>query len=311
MPVDPNVRRFLDRLAALNPPSAVSLSVLERRNALHSLLQFSGPRVPVERVEHRSLPGPAGELPIRLYTPSDAPSEPLPGLIYFHGGGLIAGSLDTHDGICRSLTAASHCRVIAVDYRLAPEHPFPAAVEDAYAATHWIAAHAPDFGLDAARLAVGGDSAGATLAATVCQRAATDQTLHLALQLLLCPILDQRAQTLSRRSFAQGFLLDQATLDHDGRHYLGTGVDPADPRISPLRARDLSAVAPACIHTAQFDPVRDEGAAYAERLRLAGVPTTYHCHSGMIHLFYGMGVLIPYAATAYELIGSEIRAQLS
>jgi acetyl esterase len=311
MPIDPYAKRFLDRLAAINPPSVQTLSVSERREALEQLLIISGTPVAVSRVEDRSLPGPAGPLAARLYTPAGASGDALAGLIYFHGGGFVAGSLNSHDAICRALCNASGCRLMAIDYRLAPEHPFPAAIEDGYAAVSWIATHAAQLGVDPDRLAVGGDSAGAMLAAAVCQRVGATQNVHLALQLLLCPIMDYAAQTDSRRSFAQGYFLDQATLDHDCKHYLGVGADLADPRVSPLRAHDLSAVAPACIHTAEFDPVRDEGAAYAQRLRSAGVQTTYHCHSGMIHLFYGMGVMIPYAAAAYQSIGTDIRARLA
>jgi len=311
MPIDPYARRFLDRLAAMNPPSIQTLSVSERRDALEQLLILSASRVAVSRVEDRSLPGPSGPLSARLYTPTGAPANDLPGLIYFHGGGFVAGNLDSHDAICRALCNASGCRLIAIDYRLAPEHPFPAAIEDGYSAVSWIAAHAAEFGVDADRLAVGGDSAGAMLAAAVCQRLGATQNVHLALQLLLCPIMDYGAQTESRRNFAEGYFLDQATLEHDCKHYLSVGADLADPRVSPLRAKDLSAVAPTSIHTAEYDPVRDEGAAYAQRLRLAGVQTTYRCHSGMIHLFYGMGVMIPYAAEAYQLIGADIRAWLS
>jgi acetyl esterase/lipase len=249
-------------------------------------------------------------LRLRVYTPLAATATELPGLVFFHGGGLVAGSLDSHDPICRSLSNASGCRLIAVDYRLAPEHPFPAAIGDAYAATCAIARRAREFGIDAARLAVGGDSAGATLAAVVSQMAAASGEPPLALQVLLCPIMDFGAQTGSRRDFAAGYFVDQATLEHDLRHYLGSEGDPTDPRVSPLRAGELGALPPACIHTAEFDPLRDEGAAYAERLRGAGVRTHYHCHPGMIHLFYGMGALVPYAAKAYECIGADIRSLL-
>jgi acetyl esterase len=311
MPLDPRAKRLLDRVAALNPRSVLSLTVSERRNGLQQLLSFSGPQETVGRVENRVLPGPGGPLWLRIYTPADAGPAPLAALIYFHGGGLVAGSLDTHDSICRSLSNASGCRVLAVDYRLAPEHPFPAAIADGYEATHWIAAQAGALGIDPARIGVCGDSAGATLAAVVCQEVAAAGELRLALQFLLCPIMDFCAATDSRREYAAGYLVDQATLDHDLKHYLGPDTDPANPRISPLRAADVSDLPPACIHTAEFDPLRDEGAAYAERLRDAGVKTTYRCHSGMIHLFYGMGTLIPYAATAYRLIGADIGSMLA
>jgi acetyl esterase len=221
MPIDPYARRFLDRLAAINSPGVQTLSVSERREALEQLLIISGTPVAVSRVEDRSLSGPGGPLAARLYTPAEASGDALAGLIYFHGGGFVAGNLESHDAICRALCNASGCRLIAIDYRLAPEHPFPAAIEDGYAAVSWIAAHAAHFGVDPERLAVGGDSAGAMLAAAVCQRVGATQNVHLALQLLLCPLMDYGAQTDSRRSFAQGYFLDQATLDHDCKHYLG------------------------------------------------------------------------------------------
>jgi acetyl esterase/lipase len=236
--------------------------------------------------------------------------SPGPALIYFHGGGLVAGSLDTHDPICRSLSNASGCMLLSVDYRLAPEYPFPAAIADGCHATEWVVRHADELGVDPARIGVCGDSAGATLAAVVCQEVAAGGRARLALQFLLCPIMDFCASTGSRRDYAAGYLVDQATLDHDLKYYLGADGDPMHPRVSPLRVADVADLPPTCIHTAEFDPLRDEGAAYAERLREAGVETTYRCHSGMIHLFYGMGGLIPYVATAYRQMGIDIRSML-
>ena len=311
MAIDPHAKRFLDKLAALAPASMLSLSVGERRTGLEQLLKFSKRPACIGQVEDRTLPGPGGPLTARIYTPAGAePAKVLPGLVFFHGGGLCAGNLDTHDGICRALANASGCRLISIDYRLAPEHPFPAAIADGCAAGGWAAAHAEPLHLDPERLVIGGDSAGATLAAAVCHMTTTAGTVRWSLQFLLCPIMDFKADTESRRAFAQGYLLDQATLEHDLKHYLSGGVDPADPRISPLRAARLEDLPPACIHTAEFDPLRDEGRAYAEQLERAGVKTLYRCHSGMIHLFYGMGSLIPYATAAYELMGADIRAML-
>jgi acetyl esterase len=314
MPLDPRAKRFLDRLAALNPPSVLALTVSERRTGLRQLLSFSGPSEPVGGIEERTLPGPSGlPLALRIYRPASgrpAQAAPGPALIYFHGGGLVAGSLETHDPICRSLSNAAGCTLLSVDYRLAPEYPFPAAIADGCHATEWIAANAGGLGLDPARIGLCGDSAGATLAAVVCQVVAATGQVRLALQFLLCPIMDFCASTTSRRDYAAGYLVDQATLDHDLKHYLGADGDPTHPRVSPLRVADVSNLPPTCIHTAEFDPLRDEGAAYADRLREAGVKTTYRCHSGMIHLFYGMGALIPYAATAYRLMGTDIRSML-
>jgi acetyl esterase len=312
MPLDPRAKRFLDTLAAMNPPSALSLTPEERRNALVHLLSFSGTPEAVGAIRELTLPGPEGPLGARVYTPRDAaPGQALPGLIYFHGGGLVAGSLDTHDPICRSLANASGCRTVSADYRLAPEHRFPGAIADARAATTWVAAHGAELGIDASRLGLCGDSAGATLAAVVCQLVTASGEAAVAFQFLLCPIMDFAAETASRRALAQGYLVDRDTLEHDLKHYLAAGADRADPRISPLRAADVRGLPPTAIHTAEFDPLRDEGEAYAERLRSAGVETIYRCHPGMIHLFYGMRGLIAYAGAAFALMGADIRSLLA
>jgi len=312
MPLDPRARRFLDTLAAMNPPSALELTVDERRAALAHLLSFAGQPEAVAAVANLTVPGPGGALGVRLYTPAGAPTGAiLPGLIYFHGGGLVAGTLDTHDPVCRSLANASGCRLLAVDYRLAPEHRFPAAVTDGCAATQWIAAHAGELGVDPHRLGISGDSAGATLAAVVCQVVSAAGRVPLAFQLLLCPIMDFAAESDSRRSFARGYLLDRDTLEHDLKYYLGPDADRADPRISPLRAAELHHLPPTGIHTAEFDPLRDEGHAYAERLTAAGVRTIYRCHPGMIHLFYGMRGILAYAGAAFGLMGADIRSLLA
>jgi acetyl esterase/lipase len=311
MPLDPRARRFLDRLAAINPPSALALSIEERRAGLAQLLGFFGAADEVAAVDQFELPGPEGALAVRAYTPLGAhPGQRLAGMLYFHGGGLVAGTLDTHDPICRALSNASGCRVLSVDYRLAPEDRFPAALADGCAAVEWIAAHAEDLAIDRRRLGVSGDSAGATLAAVVCHRVSESGTVPLAFQFLLCPIMDLAAESDSRRSFAAGYLVDRDTLEHDLKHYLPPGVNPADPRISPLRAADVSRLPPTAVHTAEFDPLRDEGHAYAARLRQAGVRTLYRCHPGMIHLFYGMRGLITYAGVAFAQMGADIRSLL-
>jgi len=312
MPLDPRAKRFLDTLAASGAASTLALTVEQRRRSLAQLLSFAGPLPTVGGVEERTFPRPAGSLRVRIYAPAGVGAhEGLPGLVYFHGGGLVAGSLETHDGICRALAAASRCRLLSVDYRLAPEHSFPAAIDDGLAATWWVATHAAELGLDPDRLGVCGDSAGATLAAVVCQSAAALGQPRLACQFLLCPIMDYAAESDSRRSLAQGYLIDRATLEHDLRHYLGPEADRADPRVSPLRAPGVMNLPPTVIHTAEFDPLRDEGAAYAERLRAAGVKITYRCHPGMIHLFYGLGALIPYAGAAFGLMGADVRSLMA
>jgi acetyl esterase len=311
MPLDQRAKRFLDRLAALNPPAALSLSVAERRAALHHMLDFAGTCAPVGSVEETAVTGTGAPLRLRVYTPADAAPGPLGALVYFHGGGLVAGTLESHDGICRSLCQASGCRVLAVDYRLAPEHRFPAAITDGIATTTYIAAHAADFGIDPGRLGVCGDSAGATLAAVVAQQLAAQGNTHLVLQVLICPIMDLATQTESRRELGTGYLVDESTLEHDLKHYLSEGIAATDARISPLRTASVAGLPPLCLHTAEFDPFRDEGRLYAERLFQAGIPTRYTCHPGMIHLFYGMEKLIPYATTAWQLFGRDIRAMLA
>ncbi len=308
MPLDPRAKRFLDLLAAGNPPDARSATVEQRRTGLAALMKLAGTAEPIGATEDRLLPGPGGALPVRLYSPANASGMPA-GLLYFHGGGLVAGSLTTHDSIARALANCSGARVISVEYRLAPEHPFPAALDDAMAAVRHISANAADFAIDASRIGICGDSAGATLAAATCQAARTAGP-RLKVQLLICPILDYSRLTPSRRELASGFLVDEATLDHDLMHYLPPGTDPADPLVSPLRADDVTGLPRTLIHTAEFDPLRDEGRNYFERLAQARNEVSYTCHPGMIHLFYGLGAIIPYARTAYEQIGGEIRAAL-
>jgi acetyl esterase len=314
LPLDPRVKRFLDVLAAGNPPNARTVGVAQRRAQLAELMKLGGPAASIGASVDRTLPGPSGPLAVRILTPAGAAAqssrEPGPGVIYFHGGGLVAGSIDTHDSIARALCHWSECRVIAVDYRLAPEHPFPAGLDDAIAAITYIGSHAADFGVDAARLCVCGDSAGGTLAAAACHALARTAAPRPALQLLICPILDYGRRSGSRAEFASGYLVDQDTLDHDLEHCSPAGADPQDPRISPLLAADLSGVPPTLVHTAEFDPLRDEGKDYFARLTHTGSALAYTCHPGMIHLFYGLSAVIPYARTVFEKIGAEIRAAL-
>jgi acetyl esterase/lipase len=312
VPLDPYAKRFLDMAAVGGAREIARLSPAEMRESFRQLAQSVGAgTAPIGAIENGELPGPAGPLPMRIYGPPAHAARPLPGLIYFHGGGGVFGGLDTHDGLCRTLAAGSGCRVVSVAYRLAPEHRFPAAVEDSCAAARWVAAHAPELGIDPDRVAIGGDSAGGNLAAVVCQLARADGP-RLALQVLLCPITDVSVETESRRAFAQGFFLDKATIDWTLDHYCPPGVDLEDPRLSPLRAASFAGLPPAHDHTAEFDPLRDEGKAYADRLERAGVPVDYTCHRGMIHNFYAMAGAIPYARTAMQAaaaaIGKALRA---
>jgi len=311
MPLDPHAKRLIDMVT----PGSADISRMApeaMRQTIDQLAQFVDARnVAIGAIENREFPGPACPLPIRIYTPAMKTAGTLPALIFFHGGTGVFGSIDTHDGLCRMLANESGCRVISVGYRLAPEHRFPAAIEDSYAATQWTFAHSGELGIDPKRIAVGGDSAGATLAAVICQMARRTAGPELALQVLICPVTDVALDTPSRRAFSEGYFFDMATLDWALQHYLSADADVADPRISPLRADDFRALAPAHIHTAEFDPFRDDGKAYADALERAGVPVLYACHAGMIHHFYCMAGAIPNSRPVIKAIGNSIGAALS
>ena len=318
MPLDPLAKRFLAMTAAASPadrslPSAQERPqdrIQERRQALAKLMQFARADVSVASGIDGALPGPAGDIPYRLYAPATATDEILPGFVFFHGGGMVAGSIATHDRVCAALAQTTGCRLISVDYRLAPEHKFPAAIEDAIAATRWVYDQAAALGIDATKLVVGGDSAGATLSAVVCQHAQQSNGPAIALQCLLCPVLDFDEPSPSRQAFAENHLLDKATIDADIADYLPGDVDPADIRISPLRANDLAGLPAAIIHTAEFDPMRDEGNAYARKLTAAGVTVEHVCHDGMIHNFHAMGAILPQGKLVLLQIGEQVRRMI-
>lgn len=293
-------------LAVSEPASGPPRSVAERRRMLAGLAERTahGPAAAVE-AQDLILPGPGGRICARLYArPHASPAV----LVYLHGGGWVAGGLDTHDGLCRRLAASSGVKLLAVDYRLAPEHPFPAAIEDALAVLRWTAEHAVELGLDARRLAIGGDSVGAGLAAAVLQDPAAPA---LALQVLLCPVLDLANETPSRRAYAQGYFLEPATLAEDLRDYCGEAPDLRDPRLSPLLAKDLSGQPRALIHLAECDPFRDEAEAYGRRLAQAGVAASVTCWPGMIHYFYCLARIIAGVDEVLDTIGAEIAEVLA
>ncbi|RTM08313.1 MAG: alpha/beta hydrolase [Bradyrhizobiaceae bacterium] len=306
MPLDPLAKRLLTMMAAAAPPARSRPSVEARRQSLAKLMQFARADAPDVTMRDGMLPGRAGELPYRLYTPASA-DELAPGFVFFHGGGLVAGSIATHDRIAAALAHATGCRLVSVDYRLAPEHQFPAAVEDAVAATEWVAREAASLGIDAGRLVVGGDSAGATLAAIVCQEASQTAGLAIAAQCLICPVLDFEETSPSREAFAEGHLIDRVTIEADLSDYLPDDIDPADPRVSPLRATRLAGLPTAIIHTAEYDPMRDEGNAYARKLLAAGVAVEHVCHDGMVHNFHAMGAILPQAQLVLSQIGEQVR----
>jgi acetyl esterase/lipase len=246
-------------------------------------------------------------LALRTYSPKGLGDREGPALVYFHGGGWVSGDLDSHDALCATLAHSGDCRVLAIDYRLAPEARFPAAQEDAFAAVMAIAAQPERWALDRRRLGVGGDSAGGHLAA-IAARHAADAGVPLALQLLLCPVMDPLARTPSRRAFASGFLIEEATMERYWDLYCVEGLSPDDPLVAPLRNSTFAGLPPALIHTAEYDSLRDEGAQYAEVLASAGVAVRHQVHAGMIHHFYGLGGVIPSAQTALLEIGAQLRA---
>ena len=254
---------------------------------------------PVARVEPHAIPGPAGTIAARLYVPADdAGHRPL--VVYYHGGGWVVGDLETHDGACRFLARRANVGVLAVDYRLAPEHKFPAAVEDALAAFRWAAREAGRLGFDDARVGVAGDSAGGNLAAVVSQLAAADGGPAPAAQLLIYPVTDLSTKAPSYQLFSEGFFLTEAEMDWYRAHYLPDAERARDPRASPLLARSHANLAPAVVLTAGFDVLRDEGEAYARRLEGAGVPVRLHRSAGLIHGFANVTPLVPAAAHAMD-----------
>ncbi len=308
MPLDHRARRLLDMMAATGGGADAPASVAERRGGLVALAAMADDVSTAVAVEDRDVPGPAGQLPIRLYSPLEASGDALPGLVFIHGGGWVAGSLETHDGLCRRLCAAAGCKIIALDYRLAPEHPFPAALMDCLLAVNWVANHAASLGIDRTRLGVVGDSAGGGLAAAVCQIARDAGGPAIALQALICPILEVGRRTGSREEFGEGHFITRAAFQRDLADYVSLGAALDDPRLSPLCAAGLRGLPPALVHTAEFDPFRDEGEAYAEALRAAGVAAVTVRHPGMIHYFYALARAIPYADAAAAQLGAQIRA---
>lgn len=283
--LDVEVQLVLKLLALVGEPPLETLGVPDARDQIADDAQsFEGPKVEVGHIEEITVPGAVGPLAARLYVP-DGVGEVGGLLVYFHGGGFVVGDLETHDNTCRFVARKGRVRVVAVDYRRAPEHPFPAASEDAFAAFRFAAEHASELGADPARIAVGGDSAGGNLAAGVALRATGDNGPVPAFQLLFYPWLDLSTKRESYRLFGDGFFLTEGQLDWYKGHYLSDLSDALDPRCSPLLAEELGGIAPAFIATAGFDPLRDEGEDYAQRLSRSRVPVALRRHPGLVHGF--------------------------
>ncbi|MHC4401943.1 MAG: alpha/beta hydrolase [Planctomycetota bacterium] len=281
--IDPQARAFLDELKSLDVAPLHTLTPQQARAAASADAEALGPAEPLAEIRDRTVPGPDGEIPIRMYVPEGA--RPLPAFVFFHGGGWVLGSVDTHDNLCASIANAAGCLVVSVDYRLAPEHKYPASVDDAYAATQWVVENAERIGADGRRVAVGGDSAGGNLAAAVCLMARDRAAFELVLQVLIYPIVDFSFDTPSYRENADGYFLTRDTMRWFWQCYLRTDEDGRHPYASPLRANHFGNLPGALVITAEYDPLRDEGEAYAARLREAGAPVTLTRYDGMIHAF--------------------------
>ena len=291
---------------AVREPEIATLPVPDGRRALLLQTVIAGGDQPIGAV--RELP--VGDLRARLYVPTRATAR-SPLLVYFHGGGWVYGDLDSHDPVCRFLSERSGVRVLSVDYRLAPEHPFPAAYEDALAAYRWVVEHASSLGADPARLGVGGDSAGGNMAAVVSQMAVAGGGAQPAMQLLFYPVTDSAEDTRSRLLFAEGFILTKADMDAFETAYLPPGVDASDQRISILKCPDLAGLPTAYVATAGFDPLRDEGEAYALRMRDCGVRVALRRHSGLIHSFANETAVSPTARAAMLDAAGALRMGLA
>ena len=266
--------------------------------------ELAGPERSLPSVVNRTVPGPAGPIPVRVYTP--APGARLPGLVFFHGGGFVLGTLDSSCRPCRELAHLAGRVVVSVDYRLAPEHPFPAAVDDACAATNYVLEHAGEFGVDADRVAIGGESAGANLAAVTALRLRQTAAPALTFQLLIYPQVDFADASPSMREFAAGHFITSEVLAYFEGHYLGSATDRRNPDVSPLNA-DLRGLPPAFVLTAECDPLRDQGEAYAHKLEQAGVPVRLKRYEGMIHPFFSLAGIIDGGKEAIADAGAALR----
>lgn len=309
----PQARALLDFIEARGIPPTHTLSPAEARAFYRERRTTTQPQAPpVAQVRDLKAEGPHGTIPVRLYRPLGAAADAaLPVLVYFHGGGWVIGDLDTHDVLCRSLANGAACAVASVDYRMGPEHRFPAAVDDVLAATRWVRREAASLGLDAGRLAVGGDSAGGNLAAVAAIAARDAGDLPIAFQLLIYPATDQRRGHPSHQANGQGYLLTRDTMAYFHDHYIDDPRHDLDWRASPLLHADLSGLPPALVLTAGFDPLRDEGMAYAEALTAAGNRAAYVCFERQIHGFITMGKVLDEADTAIALCCVELRRALA
>lgn len=305
MPLHPQLQALRAQRVATAMTPLYEMSVEQARAAdLAAIQAEAGTPEPVARVQDQTISGPTGDIPIRVYAVADP--GPLPVLVYLFGGGWVLGTIDTSDAVCRRLANATRCVVVAVGYRLAPEHRFPAAVQDCYAATCWVAAHAEAVGGDAARLAVGGDSAGGNLAAVVAQLARDRGGPPLVQQVLVYPVTDYLPDNESVRQASDPYFFNARSMAWYWQHYLADPADGGSPLAAPLRAASLRGLPPALVITAEFDPLRDEGEQYAARLAAAGVPVEHTRYHGMVHGFVGMAGILDDARSALDQIAATL-----
>lgn len=314
MPLDAQLQPIVDLINSMDAPPPQELSVDEVRSAYAGLAQMFASEATGVTTTDEVVPGPAGDIAVRWYRTGDGPADAAPAgaIVYFHGGGWVIGSIETHDPVCRELAARTGLAVASVEYRLAPEHPYPAAIDDARAATEWIADHSGDLGIDAARLVVAGDSAGGQLAAVVAREWSSDRA-PLALQVLIYPVTDLDVFPVDPDSSSSlvgngtGYVLTLETMEYFADNYTPDRAQRSEPDASPLLAPSLAGVAPALVLTAEFDPLRDEGEAYADRLADAGVPVTATRYDGATHMFVQM-LSLDLAQRALDEIATAVRA---
>lgn len=305
MPLDPQVRAFLRTLQERGFHGFWVMTPEEARTLSTVAAAMLPPPPAVAKTEDTTVPGPVGEIPIRIYTPTGR--GPFPVFVYYHGGGWTIGDIPSHDGIAASIANAGHCQVVSVGYRLAPEHKYPAAPDDCFAATRWVFERIAGFGGDPRRVAVGGDSAGGNLAAVVCLMARDRGAFEPRLQVLIYPAVDHDFKRPSMRENAEGYLLSRNDMIWFWHNYLARPEDVHQAYAVPMRAADLRGLPPARILIAEYDPLRDEGAAYAQRLQEAAVPVTLTCYEGMIHAFLAQMAIFDQARKAVEEIGAALR----
>ena len=311
MPIDPQCQAIIDAAAQAGTPFDAGDHTAARAGYAATTMVYRHETPALDSVANLVCEGPAGNIPVRIYRPRVEGRAPLPVLVFYHGGGWAIGDLDTHDHMCRYLAGHSEIAVVSVDYRLAPEHKFPAAFDDALAAMRWVMSGPDDLNIDATRLAIGGDSAGGNLAAAVTLALCDAGALPLKLQLLMYPVTDFLADNESMRDNGTGYLLTNAAMDLFAGWYLPNRIARSDPRASPQHALDHAGLPPAFIQTAEYDLLRDEGRKYAETLERAGVAVQYTCHAGMIHGFARMGAKIDKAITALDDAAEALRKALA